>query len=54
MIAVDEDIDPENADALFWAMSYRCNPHIDDAHACLIAIPATGRAPAKAARISRC
>jgi 4-hydroxy-3-polyprenylbenzoate decarboxylase len=26
VIAVDEDIDPENADAVFWAMSYRCNP----------------------------
>src|SRR5438874_1360694 len=24
IIAVDEDIDPHNADALFWAMSYRC------------------------------
>jgi 4-hydroxy-3-polyprenylbenzoate decarboxylase len=29
MIAVDEDIDPENADALFWAMSYRCQPQYD-------------------------
>ena len=26
VIAVDEDIDPHNADAVFWAMSYRCNP----------------------------
>ena len=26
VIAVDEDIDPENADAVFWAMAYRCNP----------------------------
>jgi 4-hydroxy-3-polyprenylbenzoate decarboxylase len=26
VIAIDEDIDPENADAVFWAMSYRCNP----------------------------
>jgi UbiD family decarboxylase len=26
IIAVDEDIDPHNADALFWAMSYRCQP----------------------------
>lgn len=25
-IAVDEDIDPENADALLWAMAYRHNP----------------------------
>jgi UbiD family decarboxylase len=26
VIAVDEDIDPENLDAVFWAMSYRCDP----------------------------
>ena len=29
IIAVDEDIDPDNADALFWAMSYRANPALD-------------------------
>jgi 4-hydroxy-3-polyprenylbenzoate decarboxylase len=29
LIAVDADIDPENADALFWAMSYRCQPQLD-------------------------
>ncbi len=29
IIAVDEDIDPENADALFWVMSYRCQPQHD-------------------------
>ena len=29
VIAVNEDIDPDNADALFWAMSYRANPAID-------------------------
>jgi 4-hydroxy-3-polyprenylbenzoate decarboxylase len=29
IIAVDEDIDPANADALFWAMSYRCQPQHD-------------------------
>ena len=29
VIAVDDDIDPTNADAVFWAMSYRCNPAID-------------------------
>ena len=29
VIAVDEDIDPENMDAVWWAMSYRCNPAID-------------------------
>jgi UbiD family decarboxylase len=26
VIAVDEDIDPNNADSIFWAMGYRCNP----------------------------
>jgi 4-hydroxy-3-polyprenylbenzoate decarboxylase len=25
-IAVNEDIDPENADAIFWALAYRMNP----------------------------
>jgi 4-hydroxy-3-polyprenylbenzoate decarboxylase len=29
IVAVDEDIDPENADALFWVMSYRCQPQHD-------------------------
>jgi 4-hydroxy-3-polyprenylbenzoate decarboxylase len=29
IVAVDEDIDPRNADALFWAMSYRCQPQHD-------------------------
>src|ERR1700704_6023969 len=29
IIAVDADIDPENADALFWAMSSRCQPQHD-------------------------
>jgi UbiD family decarboxylase len=29
VIAIDEDIDPENADAIFWAMSYRCQPQHD-------------------------
>jgi 4-hydroxy-3-polyprenylbenzoate decarboxylase len=28
-LAVNDDIDPDNADALFWAMSYRMNP-VDD------------------------
>ncbi len=31
VVAVDEDIDPENADSIFWAMSYRCNP-AEDTH----------------------
>lgn len=29
VIAVDEDIDPDNADAILWALSYRCNPALD-------------------------
>ena len=29
VVAIDEDIDPENANALFWAMSYRCQPQHD-------------------------
>jgi 4-hydroxy-3-polyprenylbenzoate decarboxylase len=29
VIAVNDDIDPENADALLWAMSYRANPTLD-------------------------
>ena len=29
IIAIDEDIDPENTDMLFWAMSYRCQPQHD-------------------------
>jgi len=29
VIAVNEDIDPDNADSLLWAMSYRANPALD-------------------------
>jgi len=29
VVAVDEDIDPENADALWWAICYRAKPHRD-------------------------
>ena len=29
VVAVNEDIDPDNTDAVFWAMSYRCKPHRD-------------------------
>jgi len=29
IIAIDEDIDPDNADAVLWAMSYRCQPQYD-------------------------
>ena len=28
-IAVNEDIDPDNADAILWAMAYRMNPVVD-------------------------
>ncbi|HEX4411335.1 MAG TPA: UbiD family decarboxylase [Xanthobacteraceae bacterium] len=31
VIAVSEDIDPNNANAVFWSMAYRSNP-IDDVH----------------------
>jgi UbiD family decarboxylase len=30
-IAVSEDIDPTNADAVFWSLAYRCNP-VEDVH----------------------
>jgi 4-hydroxy-3-polyprenylbenzoate decarboxylase len=29
VVAVDEDIDPENTDALWWAIVYRSKPHLD-------------------------
>jgi 4-hydroxy-3-polyprenylbenzoate decarboxylase len=29
IVAIDEDIEPDNADALLWAMSYRCQPQHD-------------------------
>jgi 4-hydroxy-3-polyprenylbenzoate decarboxylase len=29
VIAVNEDIDPDNGDAVFWAMAYRANPAVD-------------------------
>jgi UbiD family decarboxylase len=29
IIAVDDDIDPSNCDAVFWAMAYRCQPQYD-------------------------
>jgi UbiD family decarboxylase len=29
IIAVDDDIDPRSCDAVFWAMSYRCQPQYD-------------------------
>ncbi|MEK9683673.1 MAG: UbiD family decarboxylase [Rhodospirillaceae bacterium] len=29
IIAVNEDIDPDNGDAIFWALAYRSNPALD-------------------------
>ena len=29
VIAVDDDIDPNNIDAVLWAMAYRCDPAVD-------------------------
>src|SRR5262249_57154518 len=29
IVAINEDIDPENSDALFWAMCYRTQPQFD-------------------------
>jgi 4-hydroxy-3-polyprenylbenzoate decarboxylase len=29
VVAVDEDIDPENLDAVMWALCYRMKPHLD-------------------------
>jgi 4-hydroxy-3-polyprenylbenzoate decarboxylase len=29
IVAIDEDIDPENANMLLWAMAYRCQPQHD-------------------------
>jgi UbiD family decarboxylase len=31
VVAVSDDIDPTNTDAVFWSMAYRCNP-VDDVH----------------------
>ena len=31
VIAMSEDIDPDNIDAVFWSLAYRCNP-IEDVH----------------------
>jgi 4-hydroxy-3-polyprenylbenzoate decarboxylase len=29
IIAVNDDIDPENLDSVIWAISFRCYPHLD-------------------------
>ena len=31
IIAVSEDIDPDNLDAVMWSIAYRCNP-VEDVH----------------------
>ena len=47
VIAVSEDIDPANTDAVFWSLAYRSNPADD-----VLVVPyksvATGRNPAAA------
>ena len=52
-IAVNEDIDPDNADALFWAMAYRMNPVEDIAGAAASRPGPRPRARARAARRTR-
>ncbi len=42
VIAVSEDIDPHNTDAVFWSLAYRANMG-DDFTSCRIAPPATAR-----------
>jgi 3-polyprenyl-4-hydroxybenzoate decarboxylase len=49
VIALDEDIDPQNMDAVWWALSYRCNPALD-MECCSTATRATGRAHAQQRR----
>jgi 4-hydroxy-3-polyprenylbenzoate decarboxylase len=29
VVAVDDDIEPDNLDAIWWAIAYRCRPHLD-------------------------
>ena len=42
VIAVSEDVDPNNADAVFWSMAYRTNP-IEDVH--IIPYRSSGHGP---------
>ena len=46
-IAVSEDIDPVNADAVFWSLAYRCNP-VEDVH--IVPYRSAGHGPKSAAR----
>ena len=55
VIAINDDIDPDNADALFWAMSYRANPHARHARpAASRPGPRPPQRRATAARTPRC
>jgi len=42
VIAVSEDVDPNNADAVFWSIAYRSNP-IEDVH--LVPVRSPGHGP---------
>jgi 4-hydroxy-3-polyprenylbenzoate decarboxylase len=42
VVAINDDIDPNNADAVFWAMSYRCNP-VEDTQ--VVPLREAGHAP---------
>jgi UbiD family decarboxylase len=44
VIAVSEDIDPENTDAVMWSLAYRSNP-IEDVH--VEPYRSTGHAPSQ-------
>ena len=52
IIAVNEDIQPENLDMLFWAMSYRMRPH-QDLRILDHKIWGTGHAPVRMTIITR-
>jgi 4-hydroxy-3-polyprenylbenzoate decarboxylase len=49
VVAVNDDIDPENADAIFWAMAYRCNP-VEDTH--IVPFRDAGHAPRSEDRLA--
>jgi UbiD family decarboxylase len=46
-VAVSEDIDPTNTDAIFWSLAYRSNP-IDDVH--VVPYRSTGHGPKTGSR----
>ncbi len=49
VIAVSEDVDPDNADAVFWSLAYRANP-VEDAQ--IVPYRAAGHGPKSAAQPS--